>query len=115
MPTLAPGARCGCPTCGITPCTTRNGDGSRHIVRRLADDEEPGGLGWLPDGTMLVAGMLGRVVYRLEGGAAVVHADLHSLAPHQVNDMIVGPEGSAYVTQFRTTRCGTMAPPSGRR
>jgi sugar lactone lactonase YvrE len=44
--------------------------------------------------------MLGRVLYRLDHGAAVVHADLRSLAPHQVNDMIVGPDGSAYVTQF---------------
>ena len=49
---------------------------------------------------MLVVGMLGRVLYRLEQGTAVVHADLSSLAPHQVNDMIVGPDGSAYVTQF---------------
>jgi sugar lactone lactonase YvrE len=75
-------------------------DGARHVVHRFPDEEDPGGLGWLPDGTMLVAGMFGRVVYRLEQGAAVVHADLSSLAPHQVNDMIVGPDGSAYVTQF---------------
>jgi sugar lactone lactonase YvrE len=75
-------------------------DGSRHVVHRFPDDEDPGGLGWLPDGTMLVVGMLGRVLYRLEHGAAVVHADLRSLAPHQVNDMIVGPDGSAYVSQF---------------
>jgi sugar lactone lactonase YvrE len=74
--------------------------GGRHMVHRFPDDEEPGGLGWLPDGPMLVAGMLGRVVYRLEHGTAVVHADLRGLAPHQVNDMIVGPDGSAYVTQF---------------
>lgn len=75
-------------------------DGTRHVVHRFPDDEDPGGLGWLPDGRMLVVGMLGRVLYRLEQGAAVVHADLRSLAPHQVNDMIVGPDGSAYVTQF---------------
>jgi sugar lactone lactonase YvrE len=75
-------------------------DGARHVVHRFPDDEDPGGLGWLPDGRMLVAGMLGRVVYRLDDGTAVVHADLRSLAPHQVNDMIVGPDGSAYVTQF---------------
>jgi len=80
-------------------------DGTRHVVHRFPDDEDPGGLGWLPDGRMLVVGMLGRVLYRLEpggggGDGAVVHADLRSLAPHQVNDMIVGPDGSAYVTQF---------------
>jgi sugar lactone lactonase YvrE len=75
-------------------------DGARHVVHRFPDDEDPGGLGWLPDGTMLVAGMLSRVLYRLEHGTAVVHADLRGRAPHQVNDMIVGPDGSAYVTQF---------------
>lgn len=75
-------------------------DGARHVVHRFPDDEDPGGLGWLPDGRMLVVGMLGRVLYRLEQGTAVVHADLSSLAPHQVNDMIVGPDGCVYVTQF---------------
>jgi sugar lactone lactonase YvrE len=85
-------------------------DGTRHVVHRFPDDEDPGGLGWLPDGRMLVAGMLGRVVYRLEQGAAVVHADLCSLAPHQVNDMIVGPDGSAYVTQFGREMWDNNAP-----
>jgi sugar lactone lactonase YvrE len=75
-------------------------DGTRHAVHRFSEDEDPGGLGWLPDGMMLVVGMLGRVLYRLERGAAVVHADLRARAPHQVNDMIVGPDGSAYVSQF---------------
>jgi sugar lactone lactonase YvrE len=84
-------------------------DGTRHVVHRFPDDEDPGGLGWLPDGRMLVAGMLGRVVYRLQDGAAVVHADLRAWAPHEVNDMIVGPDGSAYVTQFGHEMWGTHA------
>jgi sugar lactone lactonase YvrE len=84
-------------------------DGARHVVHRFPDDEDPGGLGWLPDGRMLVAGMLGRVVYRLEQGTAVVHADLRNLAPHQVNDMNVGPDGSAYVTQFGREMWDTKA------
>jgi sugar lactone lactonase YvrE len=74
-------------------------DGTRHVVHRFEDDEDPGGLGWLPDGRLLVAG-------RSDGSstgwqtAAVVHADLTELAPFEVNDMIVGGDGTAYVTQF---------------
>jgi sugar lactone lactonase YvrE len=75
-------------------------DGTRRVVHRFPDDEDPGGIGWLPDGQMLVVGQHGRVVYRLSEGTALIHADLRSLASHQVNDMIVAPDGSAYVTQF---------------
>jgi sugar lactone lactonase YvrE len=75
-------------------------DGTRQVVHRFRDDEEPGGLGWLPDGTLLVAGMLGRVVYKVVDGEATVHADLSELAPHEVNDMVVADDGTAFVSQF---------------
>ena len=75
-------------------------DGRRHVVHTFPDDEDPGGLGWLPDGRLLVVGMDGRCVYRLEGDKAVVHADLRDLAPWHCNDMIVADDGTAYVTQF---------------
>ena len=75
-------------------------DGTRHVVHRFHDEEDPGGIGWLPDGTLLVAGMEGRVVYRLDGDRATVHADLRELAAFQLNDMVVAPDGTAYVSQF---------------
>jgi len=75
-------------------------DGTRHVVHTFPDDEDPGGLGWLPDGRLLVVGMDGRCVYRLEGDRAVVHADLRDLAPWHCNDMVVADDGTAYVTQF---------------
>lgn len=75
-------------------------DGARNVVHRFPDDEDPGGLGWLPDGRMLVVGMEGRVVYRIDDGQPVVHADLRDLAPFQLNDMVVASDGTAYVTQF---------------
>lgn len=71
-----------------------------EVVHRFPDGEDPGGIGWLPDGTLLVVGMEGRVVHRIEGGRATVHADLHDLAPFQLNDMLVGPDGTAWVSQF---------------
>jgi sugar lactone lactonase YvrE len=78
-------------------------DGDRRLVHRFDDDEDPGGLGWMPDGSLLVVGMEGRVVYRFDGagdGPPVVHADLSGLAPWQCNDMAVAPDGTAYVSQF---------------
>lgn len=75
-------------------------DRRRETVHTFPDDEDPGGLGWLPDGRLLVVGMEGRCVYRVEDGKAVLHADLRDVAPWQCNDMIVAADGTAYVTQF---------------
>jgi sugar lactone lactonase YvrE len=74
--------------------------GVREVVHRFPDDEDPGGIGWLPDDTLLVVGMEGRVVHRIEGGRATAHADLRDLAEFQLNDMVVGPDGTAWVSQF---------------
>jgi len=75
-------------------------DGARRVVHEFPDDEDPAGLGWLPDGRMLVVGMLGRVVYVLDGGDAAVYADLRQLARFPLNDMIVAADGTAYVSGF---------------
>lgn len=61
----------------------------------------PSGLGWLPDGTMLVVSMIDRKLLRMErGGALKVHADLSKLAPFHCNDMVVDSKGRAYVGNF---------------
>jgi sugar lactone lactonase YvrE len=75
-------------------------DGRVSVVHRFADGEEPAGLGWLPNGDLLVAGMANRVIYRVSGERATVHADVKPLAPHQINDMIVTSDGTAFVTQL---------------
>jgi sugar lactone lactonase YvrE len=87
-----------------------DGAGTRQVVHKFAEGEDPGGLGWLPDGRMLVVGMEGRRVYRLEGGNAVVHAELQALSPWQCNDMIVASDGTAYVSQFGFDLWGGTAP-----
>jgi sugar lactone lactonase YvrE len=74
--------------------------GHVSVVHRFPDGEEPAGLGWLPDGDLLVAGMAKRVIYRVSGGRAAVHADVKHLAPHQINDMVVTSDGTAFVTQL---------------
>src|SRR6202008_4291965 len=75
-------------------------DGRVSVVHRFPDGEEPAGLGWLPNGDLLVAGMAKRVIYRVSGGRAAVHADVKRLAPHQINDMVVTSDGTAFVTQL---------------
>jgi len=61
---------------------------------------QPSGLGWLPDGRMLVVSMTDRKLLRLEGGALKPHADLSALAPFHCNDMVVDSKGRAYVGNF---------------
>lgn len=57
----------------------------------------PSGLGWLPDGDLLVVSMAERRVLRFDGTSLREHADLSSLASHDCNDMVVDGEGRAYV------------------
>ena len=74
------------------------GDGLR-VECELED--RPSGIGWLPDGRLLVVSMRRRVLVRRErGGALVEHADLRSVATSDANDMVVGPDGTAYVGNF---------------
>ena len=60
----------------------------------------PSGLGWLPDGRMLVVSMTDRKLLRQEPGELKPHADLSALASHHCNDMVVDSRGRAYVGNF---------------
>lgn len=62
--------------------------------------EQPSGLGWLPDGRLLVVSMRDRKVLRLEPGGLVEHADLAGIATFHANDMLVDAHGRAYVGNF---------------
>jgi crotonobetainyl-CoA:carnitine CoA-transferase CaiB-like acyl-CoA transferase/sugar lactone lactonase YvrE len=60
-------------------------------------DDFPSGLGWLPDGRLLVVGMTTKILYRLDPDGLVVHADLSGIVRGMTNDMVVGADGTAYV------------------
>ncbi len=61
----------------------------------------PAGLGFLPDGRLLIASMSDRKVLRREhDGSLVEYADLSSLAPGELNDMLVDHEGRAWIGNF---------------
>jgi len=71
------------------------------VVEEVVREEaRPGGLGFLPDGSLLFAAMDASRVMRLKDGAVTLHADLTSIAPGGINDMIVSPEGRCYVAHF---------------
>ena len=64
-------------------------------------DDRPSGLGWMPDGSMLIVSMTRRqVLRRSPAGEISVHADLGGVATFHCNDMVVDVQGRAYVGNF---------------
>lgn len=61
---------------------------------------QPSGLGWDPDGRLLIVSMLDRRLLRLEGSELVAQADLSGVATGPCNDMLVDETGRAYVGNF---------------
>jgi sugar lactone lactonase YvrE len=73
--------------------------GDRRVELEL--DDQPSGLGWMPDGSLLVVGMTKRQVWRRHSnGMMMVHADLGHIAAGHCNDMVVDRTGRAYVGNF---------------
>jgi sugar lactone lactonase YvrE len=62
---------------------------------------QPSGLGWLPDGRLLIVSMRDALLMRREpDGELVVHADLGPHVAGHPNDMVVDAEGRAYIGNF---------------
>ncbi|MGK0170707.1 MAG: sugar lactone lactonase YvrE [Gammaproteobacteria bacterium] len=72
--------------------------GDREVITTVPN--QPSGLGWLPDGRLLVVSMIDRKLLRLDPNGLVEHADLSSVATHHCNDMVVDRTGRAYVGNF---------------
>jgi sugar lactone lactonase YvrE len=72
-------------------------------------DGQPSGLGWLPDGRLLVVSMLDQRLMRLEPAGLVEHADLSGVATFHCNDMVVDALGRAYVGNFGFDLHGELA------
>ena len=73
-------------------------------------DDQPSGLGWMPDGSMLIVSMTKRqLLRRTADGKIGVHADLGHIATFHCNDMVVDATGRAYVGNFGFDLDGEIA------
>lgn len=62
---------------------------------------QPSGIGWLPDGSMLVASMKDHLILRRSpDGEVSVHADVSEHCGGNLNDMVVDSAGRAYAGNF---------------
>ena len=61
---------------------------------------QPSGLGWLPDGTLLVVSMIDQKVLAYKDNALTEYADCSEYANFHCNDMIVNANGDAYIGNF---------------
>jgi sugar lactone lactonase YvrE len=96
----------------------------RHTVSRVAADgsgedvvlkveNQPSGLGWLPDGSLLVVSMKDhRLLRRAADGSVSTHADLSGVCGGHLNDMVVDASGRAFVGDFGFDLMGGGAPAS---
>jgi sugar lactone lactonase YvrE len=74
-------------------------EGRRELVVELPG-RRPSGLGFLPDGDLLIVSMLDRQILRWDGTTVGVHADVSPLIDTGCNDMVVDADGRAYVGSF---------------
>jgi len=78
--------------------TTVGLDGRAHRIVEVP--AAPSGLGWLPDGRLLVVSMEDRRLLRLDPDGLTEVADLSRFATFHCNDMVVDAQGRAYVGNF---------------
>jgi sugar lactone lactonase YvrE len=83
----------------------------RHLVLTVSVDGQtgevlevegqPSGLGWMPDGSMLVVSMRDHRILRWSAGGGVAeHADVSQYCGGHLNDMVVDSHGRAYAGNF---------------
>jgi sugar lactone lactonase YvrE len=76
-----------------------DGRGDIEVVAEVPN--QPSGLGFLPDGRLLIVSMRDhRILVRAESGQLTEHADLSGVVPAVLNDMVVDAQGGAYVGNF---------------
>lgn len=72
-------------------------DGASEVIARVPTL----GLGFLPDGRLLIVSMREGLLLRREpDGSLVTHAELTALARHPWNDLVVDGRGNAYVNNI---------------
>jgi sugar lactone lactonase YvrE len=82
----------------------------RHQVSRISSDghetvvvevaAQPSGLGWLPDGSLVISSMKDHRVLRYAHGELSILADLSTYAGGLLNDLVTDAHGRSYVGNF---------------
>lgn len=72
--------------------------GHRETVVSMTD--RPSGLGFLPNGQLVIVSMDDRKLLRLDQDGLALHADLSEVAAFRCNDMVMDSKGRAYVGNF---------------
>ena len=85
------------------------GEGGAETVV-LEVENQPSGLGWLPDGSLLVVSMKDHRLLRVTDGEVSTHADLSDVCGGHLNDMVVDATGRAFVGDFGFDLMGGGAP-----
>ena len=77
-------------------------DESGKVLQNLEVPGRPGGVGWLPDGSLVVTSTIERKVYRFVEGKREFYADLSNIGvtEHEINDMVVDAEGRCFIGEF---------------
>jgi len=73
-------------------------EGNKIVVAEVP--QQPSGLGWLPDGRLLVVSMRDRLILVQNQHGLEVWSDLSRLAKHDCNDMVVDALGRCWVGNF---------------
>jgi sugar lactone lactonase YvrE len=77
-------------------------------------DAQPSGMGWMPDGSLLVVSMQDhRILRRTADGAVCQHADVGEHCRGELNDMVVDRHGRAYAGEFGFDLFGGEDPAPG--
>ncbi len=92
----------------------------RHAVYRVAPDgtetkvvdvkAQPSGLGWLPDGSLVIASMKDHLLLRYADGELSTVADLSEHCGGHLNDLVVDAAGHTFVGNFGFDLMGGGAP-----
>ncbi|MGN6695255.1 MAG: SMP-30/gluconolactonase/LRE family protein [Aquihabitans sp.] len=82
----------------------------RHTVSRIATDgtetvvvevaAQPSGLGWLPDGSLVISSMKDHKILRFADGELSVLADLEGMVAGHLNDLVTDANGHTFVGNF---------------
>ncbi|BBX17416.1 gluconolactonase [Mycolicibacterium duvalii] len=68
-----------------------------HLSTLALPGHSPSGLGFCPDGSLLIVSTERRQVLRYDGESVDVYADLSDLVPASLGDMVIDRGGTAYV------------------